>query len=44
METIDKMWAALGRAIRSGASEKQVNGIAARLDRARRLDSARGKR
>jgi hypothetical protein len=35
MNAVDKLWVALGKAIRSGASTKQVNGIAARLERAR---------
>jgi hypothetical protein len=35
MTNVDKMWAALGKAVRSGASTKQINGIVARLDRAR---------
>lgn len=35
MDHVDKLWLALGKAIASNASTKQVNGIAARLDRAR---------
>lgn len=34
MEQVDKLWAALGRAIRANATTKQVEGIAARLNRA----------
>jgi hypothetical protein len=34
MNDIDRMWQALGQAIRKGASEKQINGIAARINRA----------
>jgi hypothetical protein len=34
MEQVDKLWAALGKAIRANASTKQINGIAARLTRA----------
>jgi hypothetical protein len=35
MNNVDKLWAALGKAIRTNASTKQINGITARLDRAR---------
>ena len=35
MTTIDKAWAALGRAIAGNASTKQVNALAAQLDRVR---------
>jgi hypothetical protein len=38
MTTVDKLWNALGNAVRAGATEKQINGIAARLDRARGKD------
>jgi hypothetical protein len=34
MTAVDKLWAALGKAIAANASTKQVNGIAARLARA----------
>lgn len=36
MNPVDKLWTALGKAIRSGASEKQINGIASRLNNLRR--------
>jgi hypothetical protein len=36
MNQVDKLWIALGKAIRSGASEKQVNNIASRLNNLRR--------
>lgn len=36
VNVVDKLWIALGKAIRSGASEKQINGIAARLNNLRR--------
>lgn len=32
---LDKLWQALGKAIRNGASNKQINGIVARLERER---------
>jgi len=35
MNDVDKIWAALGKAIRNNASTKQVNSIAARLNRVR---------
>lgn len=35
MDHLDKLWRAFGRAVATGASEKQINGIVARLDRAR---------
>jgi hypothetical protein len=35
MSEIDRLWVALGTAIAKGASERQVNGIVARLNRAR---------
>jgi len=35
MDIVDKLWNALGKAIRANASTKQINGIVARLDRAR---------
>lgn len=35
MSSIDKLWAALGKAIAGGASTRQVNGIVARLNRVR---------
>lgn len=35
MDSMDKLWIALGKAIRADASTKQVNGIVARLNRAR---------
>lgn len=34
MDQVDKLWVALGKAIRGNASTKQVEGIAARLSRA----------
>jgi hypothetical protein len=36
MNQVDKLWVALGKAIRAGASTKQVDGIANRLNRLRR--------
>lgn len=36
MNPVDKLWIALGKAVRSGATEKQINGIAARLNNLRR--------
>lgn len=35
MTSVDKLWQALGKAIAANASTKQINGIAARLVRAR---------
>lgn len=35
MNRVEKLWEALGKAIRSGASTKQVDGIVAQLQRAR---------
>lgn len=35
MDAIDRLWQALGRAINTGASEKQINSIVARMERAR---------
>jgi hypothetical protein len=35
MDRIDKLWKALGKAIAGNASTKQINGIAAQLDRVR---------
>lgn len=35
MTNVDKLWKALGKAIAGNASTKQVNGIAAQLNRAR---------
>jgi hypothetical protein len=35
MNRVDKLWNALGKAVRAGASTKQVDHIAAQLDRAR---------
>lgn len=35
MDAVDRLWMALGKAIAGGASTKQVDGIAARLNRAR---------
>lgn len=35
MNEVDKLWMALGKAIRNGTSTKQVNGIVSRLERAR---------
>ena len=34
--TIDKLWVALGKAIRNGGSTRQVDSIAARLNNLRR--------
>jgi hypothetical protein len=36
MNDVDKLWIALGKAIRAGASEKQINGIARSLNSLRR--------
>lgn len=36
MTLIGKLWIALGKAIRAGATEKQINNIAQRLQNARR--------
>ena len=33
MKDLDKAWAAFGKAIRTNATEKQVNGIVARIHR-----------
>lgn len=34
-EAVDKLWVALGKAIQINATARQINGIVARLDRAR---------
>lgn len=35
MNEVNRLWAALGKAIRHGASNKQINGIVVQLNRAR---------